>query len=689
MAMSLRSALPATVALLSALAVVACAEDSFGPGSTYPVQVERLWVDTSAIAVTGGFTSQTCGVTLVISTNARRRATWTRYIVRRFINPDLATLTHTDTVSAAASVQQGSRGWIRAGLPDTLVFGRTATTPIAIEVRLGYQVDGDGGERFTDAELLRCGPVVPAASPAPTITYLGLVGADSIFTLGDSIGVRYRVADGAALWQTLLRVSGPFTALRRVPELGAPFVERTEYFRVDRGILSGEPFAVRVEATDAVGRLVTLDTITNAAVVDTVPPQILSSNIGSAQWPTGIPLQFTVDARENNAPAWLIWELDGEISLRDSVMVVDANAQFNRQFAITAPDDWGGKAARLRIWLRDRAGLLSAPVESAADAYSFYVSTPAITQAFGTLPLDGPGGNSNIAEVLYDPARDRLYSANPETGRLTVASAATGAIISQLDLPPIPGSMALSRSNDSLFVTQSTEWGLSVVDLNTLTHLGDIAISLEDSVRAEAPGNPPYPNGVRVAANGKVFAMLHRTTANGHRIVEVDPATGTGVLRTDAGGFSGGINVWWRRSVSAPGGERIYFGDAGCPRFYVSGPDAFTACGPASLGEQESLRPSVDSASGRLLINGRLHDAQLAPLAELPSTVGALLPGGEYAVVGWTQGIAKMRVADGRVMRRLGLDFDGFPTRIVLTADGNAIVFNGTAFYRVDLTELQ
>lgn len=676
----------ATLALLCS-ALFACGDGPFGPGDTYPLQIEAFFTSDAIVVSGDGFATVECRLALEASTTASVRATWTSFIISRFGGPGFATLEFRDTMLVAErGLVAGSRGWVRAGRPDTLFFGQFRSLPSALEVQLGYRAGGDPTERFTPPHRVTCGPGVPAGTPEPTITYLGWVGEDSLFTVGDSVGLRYRVSDGAAIWQTRAQVSGPFSVSSRRAEVGAAAVERTQWFRVERGFVSGAPLALRIEATDVLGRIVTLDTVTAAAVLDTVAPVIVSSSVDAARWATGVPQEFSVLVRENNAPAWLIWEFDGEFSVRDSLPVGNPNGEFPEPFQITAPAEWGGKAARLRVWIRDRAGLLSAPASSAPLAYNFYESTPASTLAFAVLPLQN--GGSDVADVIYDRTRDRLYSANPVLGRLTVADAATGAIVSQLELPPIPGSLDLSRSGDSLFVTQSTEWKVAVVDLNSLTHIGDIEIDLADSIRAEEPGNPPLPNGLRVAANGKLFVMLHRTTLGGHRILDVDAATGASVVRTDAGGFSGGIGQWWRRTASGQGAELLYFGDVGCPRFYASSLDAFGACGPAALGELEASQLSVDSASGRLLIAGRLYDAQLAALGQLPeTTVGALLPGGEFAVVAWGNGIAKMRLSDGRVLRHLSLSFGTTPGRILFTADGDALVESGGGgVRRIDLT---
>ncbi len=643
---------------LGLLVVAACRGDlPLGPGGVYALSLNVLGDSLTYSRAT--FSSDLlCYGEVEAEVAGLERLVWSKTVVRVFSGADRSVPTRVDTLPVSM-FPMFRRPSVAVNQPDTAGLGGQMSLPGDREYVFHYRVNGVGREYAAAPLRVRCGPEIPADAAPPTVSLFGVPAPDTIFDVGDTITINYRLAAPAALLRSEIRLSGPFAVTRRTVEEFAAERDVTERFVVPRTLQSRVPLRVAVVAVDAAGRTVTLDTVTSAVPVDTSAPRIVSSTVSQGQLAVGSMLRATVTVRENAYNAWIIWEFDGEFAYRDSAAVNDGNAEFNYEVALLVPPAWAEKGARLRVWARDRAGNLSAPDTSDAAGYSFYETSPITPMLAAGYPM--PPNATTPAAVVFDAARGRLYLSHPQVAKLSVVDAATGTQLANLDVPPLPGGMDLSLSGDSLFITQSTDRAIAVVDLNTLTLLAPITSSTLDSLAAAEPGNPPLPTGVRVAANGKLLVLLHRATASGHRVVELNPAAGTGLVRTEASGMTGFIWRWWSRAASSADRTRILLFDPACPRAYSSVSDTFSACG-APLPDEitspdfETVTVSVDGATGRSQHGHRTFDPSLAPLATFLGSSATLMAGGEYAVVVRGDGLDKVRVTDGRIMRRLYLE---------------------------------
>lgn len=653
------------LASLTLAFAVACREDSpLGLGEFYGPEFSLTPSD-FAYEFFPGTETIVCDGPVVASARSVERIEWTKIVSRTYFGLDLSEPLAVDTADADLLRYYIARGRVSAGQPDTIFFFTSLPFPHEAEWVLHYRVGNRGAEYAAKPIRVRCGPEVDPDAALPTLTFDGLSGADSLYEVGDTITVNYRIADGAPLVSSRLRVSGPFAVTRDFVEEFAAERIYAEKFVVPRGAQLGQPLQVEITYTDALTRQATSTFATHAVVIDTSPPEIIASDLAPGQYAVGSPLRFTATVREDRRTAWLLWEFDGEFSSRDSLFVDNPDAQFQSEITVIVPADWAAKAARLRVWARDAAGNVGAADSSTALSHAFYLASPVDPLFFAAIALP-PGHQGEVSDVVYDAARARVYVSHTGAGKVTVLNALTGAQVAQLDVPPIPGAMDLSPSGDSLLVTQSTERALSVIDLNTLALLSPIALTAVDSLAAADAGNPPLPNGLRVAANGKVLVMLHRVSASGHRYVELDLATGVSRVREDAAGLDGGVPVWWRRSASSADRTTILLLDPQCPRFYLSQSDSFTACATGLPFGLEASRVSLDPISGRSMVAGLVLDEALGVVANLSQAVTHLLPGGEFALVARGGGGAdKVRVSDGRIFRRLFFGHFSDLTRII------------------------
>jgi hypothetical protein len=637
------------------IAVAACDGDlPTGPGGAYDIQLNLLG---------GGFTYDRppfssdvlCYGEIEARVAGVARVQWSKTVIRVFTGADRSAPTRVDTFPAEVFAPF-RRARVTMAQPDTAAIGAQMALPGEREYEFFYRLNGAGREYAAAPVRVRCGPDIGISGPAPAVQLTGIPGADSIYDIGDTITINYRVDAAATLLRTEIRLTGPFSVTRGFVEAFPTAQTYSERFVVPRYLQSGLPLRVEIAATDGLGRTVTLDSLTRVVPVDSSAPRIIASTLSRQQVAVGSTLRASVTVRENNSTDWIIWEFDGEFSQRDSAFVNNLNGEFTYEVAVLVPPAWAEKGARLRVWARDRAGNLSAPATSDPFAYSFYVSSPMSVLFTGTYAY--PTIESDPQALVYDAKRSRVYVSFTQGGKVAVLDATTGTQVAYLDVPPLPGGMDLSLSGDSLLITQSTQRAIAVLDLNTLTLLPPITSAVLDSVAAAEPANPPVPTGIRVAANGKLLVLLHRVTAGGHRVVELNPAAGTGRVRTEATGMTGFARSWWARAASTLDRTRIVMFDAACPRAYLSVSDSFSACGTVIASEVESplfgaASVSADALSGRSHFADRAYDASLTPIASLSSLNAQLMPGGEYAVVQRGDALDKVRISDGRTMRRL------------------------------------
>lgn len=645
------------------IAVAACDGDlPTGPGGGYVLQLTAMSYDSNYYRQPPS-PDLLCSGAVEARVTGWKRLVWTKVLRRVYTGTDRSTPVSVDTL-LSERFPVFRRSGISTGAPDTADVSGIIGLPGNREFQFFYRLNGSGPEYASEPLTLRCGPELQGSEPPPTVQLTAIPGADSIYDVGDTVVINYRVDAAATLLKSEIRVSGPLSDTRRFVENFPTAQTYSERFIVPRNLQSGQPLRVEIAATDGLGRTVTLDSVTPVVAVDSTAPRIIASTVSRGQLAVGSTLRASVTVRENSSTDWMIWEFDGEFSYRDSAFINNGNAEFTYELAVLVPPTWAEKGARLRVWARDRAGNLSAAASSDPLGYSFYVTSPMTVLFTGSYAY--PSNNTTAQSVLYDAKRSRLYLGHTAAGKISVMDASSGAQVAYVDIPPLSGGFDLSLSGDSLLITQGTQRAISVLDLNTLTVLAPITSSVLDSLAAEEPGNPPLPTGIRVAANGKLLVLLHRANASGHRVVELDPAAGTGRVRTEATGMTGFIWNWWSRSASTLDRTRIVMFDPACPRAYSSTSDSFSACAPAIPGEivspdLESASVSVDDLSGRAQYADRAYDPSLTPLRTFSSGTTHLMAGGEYALVLRGDGLDKVRVSDGRIMRRL---YPEFPLRM-------------------------
>ncbi len=661
--------------ILLALALAAC-EDTTGPSQPLRVLFEQVELRTD-LSEFDGYPSIGCHLRVEARSIGVGVAVWSRVEVLRFEGLDRSVPVSSLELDAT-DFPFTTRETLRAGEVDTLTVGSQGYEPFTLEVRFFYRHSHDRQER-SHVTRIDCGAVIPEGTPLPSASLLEIRGSDPVIERGDTVIVSYAFDGGGALWRSRIRLTGPFEAQRLFSEEFAVSREREERFVVPRRSKPGVPITVELFVEDAAGREVLSTELTDAVVVDVTPPVINYAHIVPGSFRTLIPVSVEVQLADENDHGWLIWQLAGEVTLRDSVPIDDANGIIERHASFTAPDEWTGLSGTLSIWARDAGGNLSAPSISPPNGYAFHATVPAPAIATASLPTP--------SDLVYDAARHRLYYTHTSAATVSVVDVATMTLVTQIPLGPLPGALDISPSGDSLLVTQSVDRDLAVVDLNTLAVLPPLALTASDSIASEEPANPPLPNGVRVLSNGRVLVQQHRVSLSGHRTLEVDLASGVTSVRVDADQAGGGVSVWWHRMGRSSDRARLVLLDPACPRTYDAATDAFSPCRHSVPDSLEAHEISFSADGSRILVGATVLDSTLTPVNTLPFA-GVLLPGGEFALVAhYDVGIAQIRVSDGRIMKRF-LTPDRV-SRMTLLPDGETLVAFGGLSMRMNVAGFQ
>lgn len=658
-------------ALLVALFLTAACDSATGPSDALDVSLRVLDGPDLIISTEGSAVSFECTATIEAAATGRGRADFTR--ARRRTYRELDRSQATDSVEfTGGDLTALSLGTVTATTPDTAVLRSFGNQPFSVEYVLWYRVRGAAADDSV-AQRLDCGPAVAPGAAPPSITLVELTATAAEIEEGDELLVRYRVEGGAPLWQTSIRFSGAFVSNRIQYEELSLARERELRVVVPSSTLE-TPIVLTIITADAGGRADTSVHASALTVIDATPPSINDVDITPGQFHVGSEFRITALGSDERRLAHLVWEFGAPLGVRDSI----AAELSGSGVIITVLPEWAGHDATLRVWLRDHGNNYSEPYVSVVDGFRFHpvAVTPALTS--GTL--------ATLHDVVYDAPRGRLYAVDTDAALLRAFDIASMTLAGTLALPAWPGAADMTVSGDSLLITQSELRALSVIDLNTMTSLGAIALPPVDSIALAEAANPPLPTGVRVLANGKALVKLHKKAVGGYNTVEVTLQSGESRLRTESTGGSGSVTRWWDRMAVSPDRSRLVVFDPGCARAYVSASDTFSACATPDPGDLAAARISFGVDLSRVMIGGAVFTTDLVPVATVPYTVTHLLPDGVHALAVAGDWLLRVRITDGRITSRMMLGFG--PSRLILLEDGHTLLLfaSDAAFVaRVDI----
>ncbi len=162
----------------------------------------------------------------------------------------------------------------------------------------------------------------------------------------------------------------------------------------------------------------------------------------------------------------------------------------------------------LQLYMR-RFVLLLCLVAAAAYPIAAQVTSAA---TFGTvIPLGG-----TPSDVVQDTFRQRLYLINANANRVDIFSTSTNQLIGNIGVGKGPLAGAMSMDAAFLYVTNSTDKTLSVIDLGSLRVTQTVTM-------------PAIPEGVEVGNDGRVLISTQSTTQS---LLIFDPAQTAGLQLT-------------------------------------------------------------------------------------------------------------------------------------------------------------
>jgi hypothetical protein len=594
------------------------------------------------------------GPSLVCSADVRAVATgtgqasWSDATIRLFGGIDGSVFFDSAVVSSQEVRSAWGKPEIAAGESQTARWSVFATIPFKAVVQHHYRIEqgGQGTAEFT----VDCGPMVPAGTPAPSITALAVHQGAGDLEPGGTLSIDYAASSTVGLWQTAVTLSGPCEVQRFLADSLEKSVTRTVRIPLPAGCQLGVPITVTVTAKGAGLQTGTRALATGMMLVDTTPPRItplfFPSDGGSAttelsgDFFAGDSIHLMFNAFDNHALRALVWEFL-PAGVTDSLVVAETSTLST--MGIFIPSGVTGPV-QLRLSARDAAGLTSNVVTSPATG-SVLVH-PTIERPTKWTTVSG-----EIRDVAIDTRRGLVYLMQSNQRRLAVLSLATMTVTETATMPDYPSHLDLSASGDSLILLLPVRAALGVIDLRQP--------SLQPSLVRLAGFDPTVDQSLAqmsVAANGKVFVTMRDAVSGGIVILEVDLATGGQRIRTDAGvdGAVGGGRI--ARSLD----HSILVTSAGPAagmQQYSAGTDSF---GPPRQLHPGAFNLSVD-ATGRRTADGlNIYDDSLQFLRTVryPGAPGGLPPtaisaaGDAVYEVFWPDGIVRASVDDGMLLDR-------------------------------------
>ena len=340
--------------------------------------------------------------------------------------------------------------------------------------------------------------------------------------------------------------------------------------------------------------------------------------------------------RDERRVAWIGFHVTEPVDIVDSVAIPDSLPALQVLVALNLGEGFAG-VVRVSGFARDAAGNRT---EQVAIGNPVSVYRP-LVGATATALLPGP-----VTDVAFDPRRERVYIAQPESTRVLVLSLASMTFGPPLATPSAPGGLDLTVSGDSLVVSLPATGQLGITALDAVPPTW----TLVDLV---AGGDARRPTGVRVSAGNKAFVPLSAEgTGGAGSVLEYDVATGAVRPRSDLD--RQGLVPAGTRVARTPDRSRILILFAGtcCSaegQVYESAPDA--ALPIQSLAARAQPHISADGTARQFLLDATLFDQALLPKrAYYPPGLGlvsALADPGAHAYFGLGAGFLRTRLADG------------------------------------------
>lgn len=372
-------------------------------------------VATTAVELVGPDTlpSVRCDIAFVATPAGTAKGIWTGVKLRYFAGVDRQSPLDSAFI-AAADGPLFAHDTILAARADTSEWRFTSPYPFSIEADFQYRRLGSTETQHAPART-DCGAVPPTNAAAPTAEVLEIRGSDPTLEAGDTLIVRYRLTGPAGLWRSVLSVNGPFQASRGRFEGQATTVEREDRFVVPRHSIAGQFVGVNLRLTDNTGRESVQALPTGIRFVDVDRPVVNAVSIrASREFVVGEWFDFSYAVSDDNDVAWVIFQLEGGVSVRDSVPVhIDGAEPYENGFYLALVQAaWVGKEASFALWTRDAAGNVSDTVRLSSPPITF--RAPALRLSGAAMTSRCPrGGGDGAGESRNQPWSRRVRPPSP------------------------------------------------------------------------------------------------------------------------------------------------------------------------------------------------------------------------------------------------------------------------------------
>jgi hypothetical protein len=387
---------------------------------------------------------------------------------------------------------------------------------------------------------------------------------------------------------------------------------------------------------------------TGISLVDETPPTIAPLFLSPAgmestdlhgEYFGGDSIRIRYSAMDNHEVRELIWEVLPAGAGLDGSLDVSGSAPSPTVFVHLEPESSG--PFQLRLYARDAAGLVSDTVTTSAGTAHVY---PTVERPTASAYVDG-----DIADVVVDPKRGLAYLLQQMQERIVVLSLATMTVEENVPMSSFPTDFDISPGGDSLVIALAGERALGVIDLRqSPLQLRHIPLTALDD------GSEQQPARVRTLSNGKVFVSVTGSAPSAYTLVEVDLATGTQRVRTDAG--DGGIIAGALLGRSLDHSIFVMNGGPGYFQRYDVLSDHFGGRTSASIGY---AMPALDATGRYVAVGIDVYDESLQLVRTMSTPVRggfistAFSPDGAvlYQMISNT-GLVRSRLSDGALLDR-------------------------------------
>lgn len=433
--------------------------------------------------------------------------------------------------------------------------------------------------------------------------------------------------------------------------------------------VSGVPADAKLIITDSAGRVTSA--LGAALIRDFRPPwaRLTLRGLRADQTiGTGDTLEAHIYASDNQLVSYIGYEVDG---VRDSVAA--SGLGDSHDFLIAVRPSWRAARPVFRAWARDKAGNVSTASSDNVRELPVYDWSERTAQ---TAPV---AGYPYPAEMLWDTKRDAAYILRFDGGgtgeRSDIVRVTSGGAETLVSLPQQALAFTFSGTGDSLIVPIPALNVLGIVDLRqpvpSLTLL-----PLQHQL-----GSHWWPLGAQVS--GKHLFVSLVANFDQTRLLDIDLATGTQVIRSD---LDGGPEAPPRSSLLRLADGRLLI-CAESPSAYFQlrflySPTSNSFTPTARLRAATPWQFSA-SPSGRFMLGDAVFDAALDSVAVVTSRdwypgvqrSAALSADGTAAYLATWYGYEKRRLSDGALLEQVKLGAGS--NFLVAAPDGNKLIVLG------------